>query len=274
MPVKITTESASDLSREMLSEFGVTVIPMNIIVDGKEYKDGETLTSRQMLAMDKTAKTAAVNTEEYKAVFSSLRNQGYDIVHVALSSGISSTYNNAVNAAKNFDNVYVVDSLSLSAGAGFLCVIAAQLASSGESAVDIVRVLEKKRDKIRTSFVLEDLEHMKRGGRCTAIEALGANFLGIRPSIELTDGKLRAAKKFHGKPPAARLRYIDFKITSDDPDRTVCFMNHTLESEEEIEELRDLLGTKYGFERVFVNRAGCCIAAHCGKNCMGVIYAK
>lgn len=274
MPVRITTESASDLSREMLSEFDVTVIPMNIIVDGKEYKDGVTLNSRQLLAMKPSAKTAAVNTEEYKAVFSALRKDGSDIVHVALSGGISSTYQNAVNAARNFDNVYVVDSRSLSAGAGFLCVIASQLAASGESAVDIVGVLEKKRDEIKTSFVLEDLERMKAGGRCTAIEALGANFLGIRPSIELSDGKLKAAKKFHGKPSAARLRYIDFKISADDPDRTACFLNHTLESEEEVGELSGLLKVKYGFERVFVNRAGCCIAAHCGKNCVGVIYSK
>ncbi|MDD6022555.1 MAG: DegV family protein [Oscillospiraceae bacterium] len=272
MPVKITTESSSDLSDKMLAEFDVTVLPMNIIIGSRQYEDGVDMTSRRLLETKETAKTAAISEEKYRSVFSSLKRDGFDVVHVALSSEISATCQNAVNAARELEGVYVVDSLSLSAGAGLLCIIGAQLAEAGESAVDIVKTLEKDREKIKTSFILEDLERIKRGGRCTAIEVLGANLLGIKPSIEMVGGKLTPSGRYHGRGPAARLKYIDSRIESDNPDRTVCFLNHTLESDSETEELIDLLKTKYGFERVFENRAGCCISAHCGKNCMGIIY--
>ncbi len=271
MPVKITTESAADLSEEIRKEFDISVIPMNIILDNKGYKDGVTLTTEKLLETKSVASTAAINEEEFKEFFR-YEGENCDIVHVSLSSKISSTYQNAVNAAKDFDNIYVVDSLSLSAGVGLLCVIASQLASSGESAESIVSILKSKRDDIKTSFVLEDLERMKRGGRCTAVEALGANLLGIKPSIEMINGKLSPTKRYHGKGSAARLKYIERRITSDDPDRSVCFLNHTLENDREVKKLEETLKSEYDFERVFVNKAGCCISAHCGKNCMGIIY--
>lgn len=274
MPVKITTESASDLSDGILSEFKISVIPMNIIIDNKVEKDGVTLNVGQLLKSKSPATTSAINVEEYKSFFSSVRENDCDIIHISLGGKLSSSYQNAVNATADFDNVHVVDSRNLSGGTGLLSVIASQLASSSERAPTIVKILEKKRDCIRTSFILEDLERMKRGGRCTAIEALGANFLGIKPSIEVKDGKLVPSRRYHGRGSSARLKYIDRMIKTDDPDRSVCFLNHTLENPDEVSELERLLETKYGFERVFVNTAGCCISAHCGSNCMGIIYIK
>lgn len=272
MPVKITTESAADLSGETASEFGIGVIPMNIILDGKVYKDGVTIKVERLLESGLMATTSAVNVEEYKEFFSEVRGNGFDIIHISLGGKLSSSYQNAVTASAMFDNVRVIDSGNLSAGTGLLCVTGSQLASASDNASGIVRILEKKKDSVRTSFILEDLERMKRGGRCTAIEALGANLLGIKPSIEVRDGRLVPSRRYHGRGSSARLKYIDKMIRTDDPDRSVCFFNHTLESSNEVSEIEGMLKERYGFERVFVNKVGCCISAHCGVNCMGVIY--
>lgn len=272
MPVKITTESASDLTDEMISEFKIDVIPMNIIIDGKTYKDKVDLNADEMLTHKGRISTSANNPEEYKSFFSSVRTNDCDIIHISLSSKLSSAYQNACIAAKSVGNVHVVDSLNISAGTALLCIIASQLASSGESVPEIVRLIESKRAGVHTSFILEDLERMKNGGRCTAIEVLGANLLGIKPSVEVVQGRLCASKRYYGRGAVARLKFMEKAIKTDDPDKSVCFLYHSLESADEVRSLKDLLETEYGFERVFVNHAGCCTSAHCGRNCMGLIF--
>lgn len=270
MPVKITTESAADLSTALREEFKIGVIPMNIISDGEVYKDGVTLFSKEMLKKRMPATTSAVNIEQYRRFFSLVRADGGDVIHISLSSRLSSTYSNACVAAKDFDNVYVLDSRNLSGGTGLLCVIASQLAESGMKAEKIAEIVEKKREFICTSFIIEDIDRLRKGGRCSSVEAFGASILGIKPSMEISDGKIVQAKKYRGKNSAVREKYLE-KRANEITDKSVCFFNHTIENEEEVGKLKALLENKYGFEKVFVNRAGCCISAHCGAECCGVI---
>ncbi len=270
MPVKITTESAGDLSPEIAEEFDIGIVPMNIIVGGKVYKDGVSIKTNDVLRAKLPVTTGAVNPMQYKEFFSEYLKDGYRIVHIALSSAVSSTYQNALSASKELDGVFVVDSLNLSGGTGLLCIIASQLASSGMAAEKIVKIIEKRRKNVRTSFVLEDIDALRRGGRCSSLEAFGASFLAIKPSIEIVGGKLVQAKKYRGKTDAVHRKYLEKSIT-EQTDKSVCFLNHTLENDVQVSEIENLLLEKYGFERVFVNKAGCCISAHCGKNCMGVI---
>lgn len=270
--IRITTESASDLCEKTAAEFSVGVIAMNIIIGNRVYKDGIELDSRQMLKMQEIATTSAINPQEYEEFFSSQLPKDGEIIHISLGSRLSSTFRSASFAAKSFENVRVIDSRNLSAGTGLLCVMGSQLAQSGMESGEILRLLKKKRDLICTSFVIDDIERIRKGGRCSSVEALGANLLAIKPSIEIVDGAMKMSKKYRGRGRTVREKYIEKRIEQDDPDRTVCFLNHTLESEDEVESLKNLLYEKYGFERVFVNRAGCCTSAHSGKNCVGVIY--
>lgn len=272
MSVKITTESAADLCAKTAEEFRIGVIAMNVIIGDRTYKDGVDLEAKQLLKREEFATTSAINAYEYESFFSSSLRENGEIIHISLGSRLSSTYRNALLASRKFDNVHVIDSRSLSAGMGLLCIIGSQLSQSGMDCGEILGILKKKRSFIRTSFVIEDLDRLRRGGRCSSIEAFGANLLGIKPSIELADGQMRMSKRYSGRGRAVREKYIERRIERDNPDRSVCFLNHTLEDEGEVKHLESLLYEKYGFERVFVNRAGCCISAHCGKNCMGIIY--
>ena len=273
MPVAITTESAADLSEYLTEKFDITVIPMNIIADSCQYKDGETINPETLLQKE-NIKTSAVSIGEYEQIFAALKEKGFDIVHIALSSKISSTHQNAAAAAKIFKGVYVVDSLNLSAGMGLLCVYASQMAKNGKSAEEIAKELETLRNKVYTSFILENLEQMKKGGRCSAVEALGANILKIKPCIELVGGKLMASKKYRGKSSVARDKYILDRLSLYDAKKEVCFLNHSIGDKSEIDRIKSQLKTKYGFSEVYVNTAGCCITAHCGRDCMGIIFEK
>ena len=273
MPVAITTESAADLSEFLTEKFNITVIPMNIIADSRQYKDGETINTETLLQKE-NIKTSAVSIGEYEQVFASLKEKGFDIVHIALSSKISSTHQNAVAAAKIFKGVYVVDSLNLSAGMGLLCVHASKMVKNGKTAEEIAGELERLRNKVYTSFILENLEQMKKGGRCSAVEALGANILKIKPCIELVGGKLMASKKYRGKSTVARDKYIADRLSLHEAKKEICFLNHSLEDKSETDRIKDRLKTKYGFSEVYVNTAGCCITAHCGRDCMGIIFEK
>lgn len=277
--VAITTESAADLSKELCEKYTIEVVPMNIVIGEEEYKDGVDLTSKELYQKSEIygthAKTAGVAPYEYKEFFENLTGDGYDIVHIALSSKISSCYQNAMFAAKEAENIFVVDSINLSAGMAMLALDAAKMRDDGKSAEEIAQALEKKRTKISTSFILENTDYLYKGGRCSAIEKLGANLLSLRPSIDVIGGKLMPGKKYKGKITNARQKYIDDKLReSGTINGGRCLMNYSMLDKSEVNGLVAYLKETSPFEDIIVNETGCCISAHCGKGCMGIIFEK
>jgi len=275
--IAVTTESAVDLSKEYQKKFNIHVIPMNIIIGDEEYKDGVDLTTKELYEKSDlygtAAKTSGVSPHEYKLVFETLTSQGFDVIHIALSSKISSCFQNAQFAANGFDNVFVIDSLSLSAGIALLAIEADKMRNDGKTAEEIAHGLETLRTKINTSFILENTDTLYKGGRCSSIQNLGANLFSLRPSVDLISGKLMPGKRYMGKPAQARIKYIDDKIkesgiTNDE----FCMLNYSEIDDSEIGELVAHLKENSPFKEVIVNEAGCCISAHCGKGCMGIIF--
>ena len=279
MPKKIaiTTESASDLSEELQKQYDIHVMPMTVIIGDEEYKDNVDLTTKELFEKSRLyssmPKTSGISPHEYKLVFETLTEKGFDVVHVALGSKISSCFNNALFASNSLENVFVVDSQSLSAGTALLALTASRLRESGETAEEIARRLENERTKISTSFILEDTAFLLRGGRCKAGEKLLADLLSLRPTIDITDGELVPGKKFRGKGLDAMKKYIAEKLTGS-IDRKLCLLNYTSLSEDEVSELALFTKTTGGFESVIAEEAGCCIASHCGERCMGVIFKR
>lgn len=277
--IAITTESAADLSPKICEENQITVIPLNILIGEEEYKDGIDLTSEELFKKSELyatqAKTSGVSPFEYSEVFEKLTSDGYSVIHIALSSKISSCFQNALFAAKDLQNVYIIDSLNLSAGMAMLALKAASMRDEGKTAEEIVRRLEAVRSKISTSFILDDTDFLYKGGRCSAIDRFSANLFGIRPSVDIVGGKLMPGKKYSGKTTSARIKYIDDKLKDKESiGSKTCMLNYCELDESEVNDLVSHLKDSSLFEKVIVNETGCCISAHCGKGCMGIIFEK
>jgi DegV family protein with EDD domain len=275
--VIITADSPVDLSHEASSRYGVKIMPLHIILDGKSYRDGVDIVSERLFEYYREHRvlpsTAAVSVAEYSDFFDGLTSEGASVVHMSLSSEISSTYQNAFLAAEEKENVYVLDTRSLSSGMALLTLYACDLRDRGLSANEIYEKLKEQVPKVRVSFVLDTLDYMSRGGRCSAVTAFGANILGIRPSIEMNDGRLGVSKKYRGKSSDVMLRYVSDRLgNGEEIDTTRCFLVHTGLSRAQLDELKSAIQRLVPFGEIHEAFASCTISTHCGPGCMGVMY--
>lgn len=273
MSVIITADSAADLPDEVCEKMNIRVVPMNVVVGGREYKDGGTLTSGDILYSKVPVTTSAISPGEYGEFFSEFTKSGNSVVHISLSSKLSSTYRNALLASKVLGGVRVVDSLNLSGGMAVLCCAAAKKALLGASTDEILDALESTKKKIDMGFVLSDIDRLRRGGRCTALEAFGASVLGLRPSVKVDDGALVLARMYRGSKIAARKKYIADAMNAGEYDKSVCFVNHTLDADA-AQKIKKKIESEYGYEKVYLTSAGCCTASHGGKDSVGIALMR
>jgi len=275
--VVITADSPADLSAQTAARYKVQTMPLHIILDGNSYRDGIDINAEKLFDYYRENKvlptTAAVSVAEYTDFFKKLTLGGASVVHLSLSSDISSTYHNAVLAAEELDGVYVIDTKSLSSGMALLVLHACDLRDGGLSAEEIYQALQKKIAKVRVSFILDTLDYLSRGGRCSAVTAFGANILGIKPSIEMNDGTLGIAKKYRGKTADVMLRYTADRLSlGEEIDTRRVFLVHTGLERSQLNDLRREILKLMPFEELIEAVASCTISTHCGPNCMGVMY--
>jgi DegV family protein with EDD domain len=275
MKIAISVESTNDLSQKLLTKYDIKSIPFEIVLKDKTFKDGELSTQELFDYVDANGvlpKTNALNEFEYTEYFESLLKEYDAVVHIALSSGLSSSCSNAERASKNLENVYVVDSLSLSTGIGLLAIHGRELADQGFSAKDIADKLAQRREKVQASFVIERLDYLYKGGRCNALALLGANIFKIRPRIVVKDGKMGSDKKYRGAMDKVVAKYCSETLAEfNTPDLDKVFITYTTATEEMITEAREALA-EVGFRNIYEAHAGCTIASHCGDNTLGIIY--
>ena len=224
-------------------------------------------------ATGKLCKTAAVNVSDYLAYFAACREEYDAVIHFTISSDMSGCYQNACIAAREFTNVYPVDSRNLSTGIGHLVLNAAEMAEQGMDAADIAAALEKKREKLDVSFVIDTLEYLKRGGRCSALVAMSANLLHLKPCIEVKDGKMGVGRKYRGKLEKCYVQYIEDRLKGrDDIDCRRIFITDSGIDEATWKELERVVRACQPFEEVLHTQAGCTVSNHCGPGCMGILY--
>ena len=277
--VIISTDSPADIPAALVEKYSVAVCPLHVILGGEDKLDGVNVTPDDLVENYKQTKalpsTSAIPVGEYTDKFAELTADGSSVVHISLSSGVSSSHRNAVIAAEDFDDVYVVDSTLLTTGIAALVIKAAHMAESGMSAAEIAKELETLREKVDVSFVLDNLEFLAKGGRCSAVAALGANILGIRPSLEMREGKLGMCKKYRGKIEKVQLQYVAERIESlGEFDDEFCFMTHSPIDPEQAKALVEAVKATGKFKEVIEADAGCTITAHCGPNCVGFVAIK
>ena len=219
-------------------------------------------------------KTSAVNEEQYRTHFKTLLKTHDAIIHITLSSEMSCAYSNAVKAAAQYNNVYVVDSRSLSTGIALLCIKASKMAEQGLPADEIVNKLKELTQKVQASFILDKLTYLVKGGRCNTLLAFGANILQIKPQIIVKDGKMVVGKKYMGKYDKNVKRYcVDTLSANPDVDKEFAFITYTTATKEQIDSAKDLLRQK-GFINIFETTAGGTISSHCGPNTLGILFIK
>lgn len=277
MNIKITSDSTCDLSKELLERYHITTVPLTVIMDGKMYRDGIDIKPddifRHVDGGGALCSTSAVNVEDYRVLFSDLAEKYDAVVHINIGSNFSSCYQNASIAAANFNNVYVVDSMNLSTGQGHLVIEAAQLAEKGMSGVEIKSHLISMRNRVDASFILDRLDYMQKGGRCSAVIALGGKLLKIKPRIAVKDGSMGMVDKYRGNFSKCVEKYVK-EVLKDRKDvrNDRVFITHTPVDEEAVQAAREAL-EKYGnFKEIYETNAGCTVSCHCGPGTLGVLF--
>ena len=275
----ITSDSTTDLSPELLERYGIKILPMAITLGDKTFRDGVDITPVQIYEHQRKygelPKTAATNVGDCADFFRPLVEEGYSVVHFTISAEMSSTYNNACIAADDFDNVYVVDTRNLSTGGGLLLLAAADMIKEGKSAQEIAFACRELAPKVDASFVIDSLEYLYKGGRCSALSMLGANLLKLKPCIEVKHGSMGVGKKYRGKYAEVLKQYAEDRLADkDDLVTTRVFVTHAGCQPEVVKSIVELVKSKGIFNEVFETRAGCTVSSHCGANTLGVLFIR
>ncbi len=275
MAFRITCESSADLSAEMYKKYDIPVLPFAISIGEKEYRDFDLTNEELFEQVNKTGtlpKTSAFNEYDYEEFFKK-ENKGDGIIHFCISSKISSTYNNAKRAAEKMENVYVIDSMSLSSGTGLQVMYAIKLRDQGVPIEKAVELINNRRSAVQISFVVDTLKYLHKGGRCSALALLGSNLLSIKPSIVLKDGKMLVGKKYVGKIHKCLEKYVSDTLAEfNNPDPELCFITYSSATEEMKNITHDILNKNGKFKNIIETTAGCTVATHCGPNTLGIIY--
>lgn len=278
MKIKISADSTADLSTELLEKYNVATMPLHVSLGDDDYLDGVTIQPKDIYKYyadtKKLPKSGARSTEEYSEFFRNLLDEGYDaVVHFCISAEMSASFQNADAAAKQLQNVYVVDSRQLSTGIGLLVLDACDMAAKGMRAKEIYERELSRCDASKSSFIVDKLEFLYKGGRCSALAYLGANLLSIKPCLEVKDGRIGVESKPLGSYRRCVTKYcenIRKKITNPDPTRV--FVTHT-EMDDGIAEQVIATVKSWGiFDEVLETTAGCTVTTHCGANTIGILY--
>ncbi len=278
MKVCVTADSTCDLSPELLQKYNITLAPLTVLLGEDAYHDGVDVTPEQIVAAveaGKTCKTAAVNTYEYTKLFQRVRKDCDAIVHLCIGKRFSSCYADACQAAQAVGNVYVVNTQSLSTGMGLMVVDAAEMAQQGKTPEEIVAALEAERPLVDGSFVLDQVDYLRNGGRCSSVTAVGAKLLHIKPCIELIDGAMTVGKKYRGSFHRCLEHYMQDKLEKrDEIDFSRVFIVHNLCEPGVVEHVRDYLASLADFRETYITAAGSTICCHCGPHTLGVMFKR
>lgn len=277
--ITISSDSTCDLSQGLVNRYNIHILPMGVTLGDKMYRDGIDITPDQIYAHhEKTGqlpKTSAINIAESADFFAELTKDGSAVIHFTISSSMSATYNNARIAAEDFEDVYVVDAKNLSTGSGLLVLAAAEMAQEGMEAKEIAKKVSELADCVDASFVVDNLEYLAKGGRCSAVAAFGANLLQLKPCISVKNGAMGVGKKYRGKFEKTLLSYVADRLAdAEDICLDRVFVTHAGCDADIVESVVNAVKGTLPFKEVLVTRAGCTVSSHCGANTLGVLFIR
>jgi len=278
--VKVIADSTCDLPKELLEQYEVDMIPLHIVLGDEEYSDGMSITPDEIYrwsdANNMTPKTSACSLDEAGKTFKKYIDKEMDIVAFSISDEMSTTGNVMRMAAEEIgaaERIHVVNSANLSTGIGLLVIEAAILAKQGKSVEEIVECVESLKPRVRSSFVVDTLTYLHRGGRCGGVAAMLGGALKLHPKIAVEGGRMAPGKKYRGKMAQVILHYakdLETELKTAKSDRV--FVTHSGCEEKDISAVCDYLKSLNHFSEILVTRAGCVISSHCGPGTLGVLY--
>ncbi len=277
--ILLSADTTCDLSDELKKETGVFLTPLHIIIDENSYEDGVNITPEEIYknfdATGTLPKTAAVNTQEYIDYFKPYIDDGYDVIHINLGKALSSSYQNCVAAANRIGHIYPINSCNLSTGSGHLVLEAYKRIQQGMPAKDIAEQLTELVSHCHSSFVIDKLNYLRAGGRCSSLAVLGANLLQLKPSILVNneDGSMTVGKKYRGRLENVLVQYVDETLSKYDKIRDErIFITHAGIGDKYVEIVKKELQKRNFFKNIYITRAGCTISSHCGPGTLGILF--
>lgn len=275
--IVIASDSTCDLSPELINKYDIKLLPLTVNLGEQRYYDGvdvdPDMIYRHYEQTKELPKTAAPNLADFQNFFATHTANGQSVVFFTISAQMSSTYNNARIAASECERAYAVDTRNLSTGGGLLVLAAAEMASEGVPAEEIAARCSAMTGLVDASFVIDNLEFLHKGGRCSAVAAFGANLLQLKPCITVRDGKMGVGKKYRGKFATILQKYVTDRIGDGAGlNAKRVFVTHAgcdMTIVEACVKQVEALGV---FEEVLVTRAGCTISSHCGRDTLGVLF--
>ena len=278
--IKIMSDSTCDLPRELIDKYGITILPLHVLLGEDDFRDGEDITVDEIYTWaetnDKTPKTAAVSPEEAMNALNALLEDENEVICFSISSSMSGTFsvlNLAADSLEVTDRVYCIDSQNLSTGIGLMVLEAAEMAQAGKTAKEIVEHIEALRPLVRSSFVVDTLTYLHRGGRCSGVAAMAGSMLKLHPRISVEGGKMDAGKKYRGKMNKVILDYVrdmEEDLKKAKPQRV--FITHSGCEKELLDSVHEYLQNLNVFNEIVISRAGSVISSHCGPGTLGVLY--
>lgn len=277
MSVFVGSDSTCDLTAELIGQYGVGITPLYIQIDDRSLRDGLECSAQDIFdhyaRTKKLCGTAAATIGDYLDFFTEALRTHDEVVHFTISSDMSACCQNAVEAAGEFGGrVRVIDSRNLSTGIGHLVLDAAIMAREGKSAAEIEAEMLRLREKLNVSFVIDTLEYLHKGGRCSGVAALGANLLRLKPCIEVVDGAMQVGKKYRGSLDRCIDSYVRERLGDGaSADKRRIFITDSGVSDAIVENVRAYLES-LGFREILHTRAGSTISSHCGPGTLGILY--
>ena len=279
MNIKILSDSTCDLSPEQLAQHNISLARLTVVKGGEQFTDGLDITPADIFAHvangGDLCSTSAYSIGQYEDLFRQFAGDYDAIIHINISSNFSSCYQNACIAAQEFDNVYVVDSRNLSTGHGLVVLEACRLAKECDDVNEIVAKLQDLTSRVEASFLLDRLDYMVKGGRCSSAAALGANLLNLKPCIEVKDGKMSVVKKYRGPYAKCLANYVKDRLSGrEDIDRKEMFLTYTPVNDACLSAVKEAIKSCEPFETYYETTAGCTVSCHCGPGTLGVLFVR
>ena len=279
MNIKIISDSTCDLSKELLEANSIDLVPLTVIKNDEQFKDGVSITPDVIFAHvangGSLCTTSANSVGEYQEVFEKYAPAYDGVIHINIGSGFSSCYQNACLAAEDFPNVRVIDSMNLSTGQGLVVLEACRLAKESTDLDALADAIRAYTERVEASFLLSRLEYMVKGGRCSSAAALGANLLNLKPCIEVKNGKMSVVKKYRGNFEKCLPMYVKERLADrEDVDRGTLFVTKTPVDDAAYAATMKAVEQYANFKTVYETNAGCTVSCHCGPGTLGVLFVR